>query len=138
MIMNLAMNKPFVEPLRLISTIGLGSQAMEPGYSAVTSAMMGLFIHLSLSAIYGIIFIYLITYTGQLNAETERLLIYGSVFGLLLWVINLLVIAPVAAFPQFTILNPFWQGFVAYTFFFGTLLGVYSAAAKLDEATTKD
>lgn len=138
MVMNLAMNKPFFEPLRLVSTIGLGSQAIAPDYSLVISTMAGLIIHLALSAIYGIIFVYLLAYAGQLSTSTERLLVYGSIFGFLLWVINLLIVAPVAALPQFTALNQFWQGFIAYTFFFGTLLGVYGAAAKLDEEATKE
>lgn len=130
MVINLALNRPFFEPLRLISTLGFGLEALDPGYSIVTASMIGLFIHLAVSAVYGIIFVFLITVTGQITAPTEKHLVYGTGYGLMLWVINFIIIAPLA-YPQFGQLHPFWQGFVACTFFFGTLLGVYTAAVEL-------
>ena len=130
MVINLAMGKAFFEPLRLISTLGLGLKALNPGYSLVTASMTGLFIHLTISAICGIIFVFLITVAGQVTVPTEKHLVYGTVYGLLVWIISSVIIAPLA-FPQFGYLHPFWQGFVAYTFFFGTLLGVYTAAVEL-------
>lgn len=130
MVINLALNRSFFEPLRLMSTLGLGLEALDPGYSIVTASMIGLFIHLAVSAIFGIIFVFLITVSGQITVPTEKHLIYGTVYGLILWVVNYVIIAPLA-WPQFGELHPFWQGFVACTFFFGTLLGVYTAAAEL-------
>lgn len=91
--------------------------------------MVGLIIHMILSAIYGVIFVYLLFYARHLTTSTGLLLVYGSLFGLVLWVINFLVIAPIA-FPQFTQVDQFWNGFLAHTFFYGTVLGAYVAMVR--------
>jgi hypothetical protein len=74
--------------------------------------------------IYSVVFVYLLSWLRQLHATTVLHLIYGAIYGLALWVLNFLIIAPVA-FPQFTNANQFWNGFVAHTFFFGAVLGLY-------------
>lgn len=63
------------------------------------------------------------------------LLLYGSLFGLALWIVNFLIIAPIVC-PQFTMVDQFWMGFVAHTFFFGTVLGGYIVAVRPGEAPT--
>lgn len=123
------MGAPFVAPLRMIGAILLGPQALEPTYPLAQAAITGLLVHLVLSAIYGVIFVYLLAFVGQLNASTGLLLLYGSLFGLALWIVNFLLIAPIA-FPWFAMVDQFWFGFVAHTFFYGTVLGGYVAAAR--------
>ena len=122
----LILGRSFVGPLRLISTIVLGRQAVQPTYPLATAVIVGVIFHLILAALYGIAFVYLLSWTRQLKEPPILLLIYGTFYGLLLWVLNFLVIAP-AVFPQFTNANQFWNGFVAHTFFFGTVLGIYTA-----------
>lgn len=129
MFINLIFGRPFFGPLRLISSIALGAEALDPAYSLVTAAVVGLIIHMILSAIYGVIFVYLLFYAGHLSTSTGLLLVFGSLFGLALWVINFLVIAPIA-FPQFTQVDQFWNGFLAHTFFYGTVLGAYVAMVR--------
>lgn len=128
MVVSLALGKSLFEPLQLMSTLGLGTEALDPGYSVVTASMIGLFIHLAISAVYGIIFVFLIAAIGPI--QTQKHLLYGTGYGVLLWIINFVVIVPLA-FPQFNALHPFWQVFVTSAFFFGTLLGVYTAAVEL-------
>ena len=126
MLMNVILGEPFLGPLRLISSIVLGTEALQPSYPIVTAGLVGLIVHMILSMIYGLIFVYILKWIGQLHVSTGLLLLYGSLFGLLLWLVNFMVIAP-AAFPQFTQVNQLWNGFVAHTFFYGTVLGAYVA-----------
>jgi uncharacterized membrane protein YagU involved in acid resistance len=127
MFINLIFGRPFFGPLRLISTIVLGTQAAQPGYSLVTAAIVGIVVHMIMSAVYGIVFIYLLALARQLMTPAWRIVLYGAIFGFLLWVLNFLVIAPIA-FPQFTQVDQLWNGFIAHTVFFGAVLGWYIAA----------
>lgn len=132
------MGAPFVAPLQMIGAIVLGPQAMDLTYPLGTAVITGALVHLVLSSIFGVIFVYLLAFTRQLNASTGVLLLYGSLFGLALWVVNFLIIAPIA-FPWFAMIDQFWFGFVAHTFFFGTVLGGYVAAVRpgREEAPTR-
>jgi len=128
MILNVLMGKPFFGPLRLIGSILLGQEALAPSYPLASASLVGLIVHMIMSMIFGLIFIYILGIVGQIQVSNGRLLIYGSLFGLALWVVNFLILAPVF-FPQFTTVNQFWNGFFAHTFFFGTMIGGYVAIA---------
>jgi uncharacterized membrane protein YagU involved in acid resistance len=129
MILNVLMGKPFFGLLRLIGSILLGRQALAPTFPLAPAAVVGLIVHMILSMMFGLIFIYLLAAVGQIKASTGRLLVYGMPFGLTLWVVNFLILAPVL-FPQFTMVNQFWNGFFAHTFFFGAMMGGYVAIVK--------
>lgn len=129
MLISAAMGGPFFGPLRMIGSIVLGPQALAGTFPLATAALVGLVVHLVLSAIYGVIFVYLLAYIRQLDASTGLLLLYGALLGFALWVINFLIVAPVA-FPQFTMVDQFWMGFVPHTIFFGAVLGGYVAAVR--------
>lgn len=135
MVVAMMMGDSFFAPLRMIGSMVLGTEALMPTYPLLTAAMVGLIVHMILSAIYGAIFVYLLAYTDQLVGSTGLLLLYGSLFGLALWIVNFLIIAPFV-WPQFTMVDQFWMGFVAHTFFFGTVLGGYVAAARPGGVTT--
>lgn len=123
------MGDSFFAPMRMIGAIVLGQAALNPGYSLLQAGGVGMALHMMLSALYGVIFLFLLALGRQLWSSTSALLALGSVFGLALWVANFLVIAP-PAFPWFGMANPFWMGFVAHTFFFGTVVGGYVAATR--------
>ncbi|MCI0485850.1 MAG: DUF1440 domain-containing protein [Blastocatellia bacterium] len=129
MMINALLGKSFLDPLRLIGSMGLSTRALDPDYSFVAAGAVGLIIHLILSAIYGVIFVGMIGLTGQLNASSRAMLIYGWLFGLALWIVNFMIIAP-AAFRQFTEVDQLWNGLVAHTFFFGTVLGALTAVSR--------
>ncbi len=141
MILNVLMGKPFFGPLRLIGSIILGQQALAPTYPLASAAIVGLIVHMVMSMMFGLIFIYLLAALRQAQASTGRLLVYGSLFGLALWVVDFLILAPIL-FPQFTMVNQFWNGFIAHTFFFGTMIGGYVSILKpkhdLAEAQVED
>ena len=129
MLISAAMGGPVFGPLRMIGSIVLGAQALAATFPLATAALVGLIVHLVLSAIYGVIFVYLVAYTRQMDASTGMLLLYGALFGVALWVINFLLVAPIAV-PQFTRVDQFWMGFVPHTIFFGAVLGGYVAVVR--------
>lgn len=109
----------FFMPLRMIGAIALGAEALDPGYSLLTAGVAGLIVHMVLAIIYGVIF-------GEIGAALRGPVAFigaGSIFGLVLWLINFYAIAPVL-FPWFLDANPLVQ-FIAHTFFFGSVLGFY-------------
>jgi uncharacterized membrane protein YagU involved in acid resistance len=136
MFLNLFMGKPFLGPLRLISTIVLGKQAAGPDFPLATSLGVGLITHMMMSIIFGLVFVLLLAVFRQLSSSTGRLLALGSIYGLGLWVVNFIILAPIF-FPQFGNVNPFWNGFFAHTVFFGTAIGLYFSIAKPSEESAK-
>jgi uncharacterized membrane protein YagU involved in acid resistance len=114
----------FWNPLRMIGATVLGKEALSPDYGLVTAAVTGMMVHMMLSAIFGIVFAIGIAVLPNLARSRGALIIAASLYGLLLWVVNFYVIAPVAGwnwFPDMT--EPLVQ-FVAHTFLFGTVLGL--------------
>ncbi|MBI4493405.1 MAG: hypothetical protein HY690_11510 [Chloroflexi bacterium] len=128
----------FFMPLRMIGAIVLGPQALDPSYSLATAAVVGAATHMMLSAVFGVILGVLVAAIPGMAGSTVRLIALASAFGLLLWLVNFYVIAPVAGwvwFPNAT--NPVVQ-LVAHTFFFGTVLGIYLRWAAAPHETTTE
>ncbi len=113
MIMNAALGKPFFGPPRLISSIVLGKAALMPTYSAAKAIIIGYILHFILAMLFGVITLALFeaarAAVPRLGASPAMVLLYGAVAGCALWVIDFLIIAPVA-FPQLTKVNQFWNG----------------------------
>jgi hypothetical protein len=118
----------FFMPLRMIGGIALGEQALDPAYSLVTAGVAGLVVHLVLSAVYGIGVAGVARYVPALASSAAILIAWASIAGLALWLVNFYVIAPITGwnwFPDGT--NAVVQ-FIAHTFFYGTVLGIYLVA----------
>lgn len=86
-------------------------------------------IHLVLSAIYGAIFGAVAPKVRALRNDRKALVGAATVFGLLIWIVNFFVIAPVA-FPWFAETNQVVQ-FFAHTLFYGTVLGLLLAVTMI-------
>ncbi len=114
---------PFGPP-RMISAIVLGQGAlpMNPTVGLTTALPVAMIIHFVLSAIYGMVFGVIASAIGALRNSRGALIVAASVFGLLLWLVNFYVIAPVL-FPWFLMASLVVQS-IAHTFFFGTALGL--------------
>ncbi|MGH2356093.1 MAG: hypothetical protein ACRDI2_16205 [Chloroflexota bacterium] len=126
----------FFAPLRMISAIALGESALDPGYDLATAALTGIVVHLVLSAIFGAIFGLLVAGAPAMVNSSGGLVGAASIYGLLLWLVNFYLIALAAGwtwFPEMT--NPIVQ-FVAHTFFYGSVLGLYLSRAALPRRTT--
>ena len=99
-------------PLRMISTIVKGDQAMAAG---TTSPALGAAVHLVLSALFGILFALAVP-RFRTNGTVA---LAGTIYGLLLYVLNFLVLTP----PVFTTFRMANQPFeVVAHLVFGTLL----------------
>jgi uncharacterized membrane protein YagU involved in acid resistance len=100
-------------PLRMISTIVKGDQAMTAG---TTSVGLGLVVHLVLSALFGMLFALVVP---RLRTN-GTIALAGTAYGALLYVVNFLVLAPLA----FTVFRAANQPFELFAHVvFGTLLG---------------
>lgn len=120
MIVAALMGMGFFAPLRMISAIVLGEQALDPSYSLGAATIVGLIVHMILSAIYGLIYGLAVS-AWSLLRQGAWLVLVGSLYGLLLWLVNFYVIAPIA-FPWFGMADPVVQ-FIAHAFF-GTAVGL--------------
>ena len=121
----------FWGPLRMIAGTVLGPQALTPEVSLWLAAVVGVLVHLIYSIVAGAIFALIIAAVRPLHTSAAIIVLAGGVFGLLMWLINFFVISPAVGwswFPQNT--DQFWQGFVAHTFLYGTILGWYMAGQK--------
>jgi hypothetical protein len=116
-------------PLRMIAAIVLGEGALpaQPSVGLAIVVPVALATHYALSAIYGAVFGVAVAEIGALRHDRVVLVGAAAAFGLLLWLVNFYVIAPIA-FPWFSMADPFVQ-LIAHTFF-GTALGL-SLAGRL-------
>ncbi|WP_047866505.1 hypothetical protein [Rubrobacter aplysinae] len=118
-------------PLRLISAIVLGQGALPPAPTIGLPAaiIVGLIVHFVLATVFGVIFGAILgglsSRVGALAGSRGALIGAATAGGLLLWIVNFFVIAPIA-FPWFTMANQVVQ-FFAHTFFFGTAFGLLLA-----------
>jgi uncharacterized membrane protein YagU involved in acid resistance len=99
-------------PLRMISTIVKGDAAMAAG---TTSPAVGVVVHLVLSALFGMAFA-LVVPRLRTNGTVA---LAGTVYGLLLYVVNFLVLTPLV-FTTFRMANQPFEVFAHIVF--GTLL----------------
>ena len=99
-------------PLRMISTLVKGDQAMAAG---TTSPALGAVVHLVLSALFGILFALAVP-RFRTNGTVA---LAGTIYGLLLYVLNFLVLTPLV-FTTFRMANQPFEVFAHLVF--GTLL----------------
>ncbi len=128
MIMAAIMGDGFFMPLRMIGAIVLGEDALMPSYSLVGAAVVGLVVHMLLSAVYGAMFGALVGLVPALAENRTMLIVAATLYGFALWLINFYVVAPMA-FEWFGMADSVVQ-FVAHTFFFGTVLGLLILARR--------
>jgi len=126
MIMAAILGDGFFMPLRMIGAIVLGKDALMSSYSLAGAAVVGLIIHMMLSAMYGLVFGALIGSVSALRSSRAITVVTATVFGFALWIVNFSLITTVA-FDWFKMSNQTVQ-FFAHTFFFGSLLGLLFAA----------
>jgi len=126
MIMAAIMGDGFFMPLRMIGAIVLGEDALMSSYSLVGAAVVGLVVHMLLSAVYGAMFGALVGLVPALAENRTMLIVAATLYGFALWLINFYVVAPMA-FEWFGMADSTVQ-FAAHTFFFGTALGLLMLA----------
>jgi hypothetical protein len=121
------------DPFRRVSSVVLGPQAFAPTFSLVLIWLAAAAVHVGFSLLFGLVFVWLVALTYQLSARTPLLLVYGTLFGLALWELNILTVLRLvrpAVAPEFGLANQVWNGIVAYAVFYGLVLGAYVARAR--------
>lgn len=131
MIAAAAMGDGFWMPLRMIGAIVLGKEALEPSYSLAGAVVVGLLVHMVLSALYGGV-LGAVAASAPVLRIRPALVIASTLYGIGLWLFNFYVVTTFA-FEWFKDADPTIQ-FVAHAFFYGTLLGVLLAAFQPREA----
>jgi hypothetical protein len=121
------------DPFRLVTSVVFGRQALSPDFAVSISLLVGAAAHLVLSVLFGLVFVFLVAGAYQLAARVPLLLIYGVLYGLGLWELNVLTIVHLL-FPEVAPLvglaNQIWNGIAAYAIFYGLVLGAYVAVAR--------
>lgn len=117
----------FVMPLRMIGAIVLGEAALDPGYSLAVAGMAGVVVHMVLSVGFALVFA-----AGASPLDTMRaLMLAGIAFGILLWLVNFYVVAPIAGWTWFPERSNVVVQFLAHAFFYGFPLGWYLAKSRV-------
>jgi hypothetical protein len=109
-------------PLRMIGAILLGRQALDSSSGVAYAATVGLMLHVTLSIAFAVLFVVLFDHPGRPSRSLRQQLLVGCLYGVLLWIVNFYVLAPIFGwywFPDQT--NPAIQ-FLAHTLFYGCLL----------------
>ena len=111
--------------LRRIAAMWIGPQALAPDFPFTVVAVVGMLIHFGLSALFGLLFTWLTESRVQELARSRVILLVATtVYGLLLWPLNVYVIAPFIGWEWFAQeTTPAVQA--AAHLCYGFLLGLY-------------
>ena len=118
-------SEAFLMPLRMIGAIGLGTTALDPASSILTAGGAGLVIHMVLSMMYGVIVAGAIALVPSLSRSAASVLAVSSVAGFALWILNFFILAGIFGWNWFPDTQNVAVQFVAHTFMFGTVLGLF-------------
>lgn len=127
MLTDLFLGYPFYETFRTLGMMVM-PDAVEGSLSAAQLVPLGLLLHFVFSAVYGIVFAYVVTLAGSRAVPGPLLFLFGVFYGLFLWLVNFLIIAPIL-FPELMGpggLSP--AGFTLAHAFYGLGLGIYMSA----------
>ena len=118
-------------PLAMMASLPL--QTPPPQIGLGSAIGVGLITHAILSIGFGVVATYVIGSVEPLRSSPASVLVATSVFGLVLWPLNFYVLSGLLGTPWFaTGPSALWQGFIAHTFFFGTVLGGYLSSQLPD------
>jgi hypothetical protein len=116
-----------LRPLRMVAAIVLGRAALDPSHSAVTAGLAGATVHLLLAALFGVLFGALLLVAAQSDVVMagRTIVLVASVYGFVLWLMNFYIVAPVAGLSWFPDRSSPVVQFLAHTFCYGAVLGLY-------------
>ncbi len=120
-------------PFRFAAAFIVGPAAFGSAVPPLTAILLGLAIHFTLSAVFGFVFLGALSLTYQLSARAWLLIVYGAIFGFVVWEIDFLAAVP-ALFPFLTgrldLSTQVWNGIVSYVLIYGPVLGLYVARVR--------
>ena len=111
--------------LRRIAAMWIGPQALAPDFPFTIVAVVGMLIHFGLSALFGLIFAWLTELRVHELARSRPIVVLAATgYGLLLWPLNLYLVAPFVGWEWFAQeTEPVVQA--AAHVCYGLLLGLY-------------
>ena len=105
-----------------------GPDAVDPAFPLGAALLLGSAIHFVLAAGFGVVFVGLLALTFQLSARSWLLILYGSIFGFVIWEINFLAVVP-TLFPflvgRIDVATQLWNGVLSYVVIYGPVLAAY-------------
>jgi len=115
-------------PFQFAAGLLVGPEALAPAFPAAASVALGTVIHLLLSTLLGVAFLAGLALTFQLSARPPLMVLYGVLFGVTVWEVNFLALAPLIA-PELTgrldLATQLWNGIASYCLVYGPVLAVY-------------
>ena len=115
-------------PFRFAASIVVGPDAVDPAFPLGAALLLGSAIHFVLAAGFGVVFVGLLALTFQLSARSWLLILYGSIFGFVIWEINFLAVVP-TLFPflvgRIDLATQLWNGVLSYVVIYGPVLAAY-------------
>jgi hypothetical protein len=104
----------------------VGPDALTPAFPVAASMALGTVIHVLLSVVFGVTFLAGLALTFQLSARPWLMLLYGVLFGAVVWEVDFLAVLPVIA-PDLTgrldLATQVWNGIVSYCLVYRPALG---------------
>lgn len=120
-------------PFRFAAAFVVGPFAFGDQLSLAAAVAVGAAIHFSLAAVFGVLFVGLLSLTCQLSARSWLLIVYGAVFAFGVWEVDFMAAVP-ALFPflvgRLDLPTQLWVGVLSYAFVFGPILGGYVAVRR--------
>ncbi|CAN5432375.1 hypothetical protein BH20CHL6_BH20CHL6_11820 [soil metagenome] len=122
MIGSVVLGGELLAPFQAFASIPLGQ--MPPEIAIATALPVGLITHAVLSVIYGVAFAFAVASLPVLRGSMTNLLLAGTTYGILLFILNFLILPNIIGRPWFAS-APLVPQFVYHAFFWGTVLGGY-------------
>lgn len=115
-------------PFDFAAAIFVGLEALAPAFPLAAALALGTVLHVLLSIVFGVAFLAGLALTFQLSARPSLIVLYGMLFGVIVWEINFLAVLPVIA-PELTgrlnLPMQLWNGIVSYLLVYGPVLALY-------------
>ena len=119
-------------PFDFAAAIVVGPEALLPAFPIAASLALGTILHLLLSIVFGAAFLGGLALTYQLSARPPLVVLYGVLFGAVVWEVSFLAVLPAVA-PELTgRLEPtqLKGGILSYCLVYGPVLAAYVVRAR--------
>ena len=130
---SLALGGSASTPFRFASAFVVGPEAFRSDFPLGVAVLLGTVIHFALAALFGVLFVGLLSLIYQLSARPWLLIVYGALFAFGVWEIDFLAAVP-TFFPFLTgrldVATQLWTGIVSYVLIYGPALGLYVAIVR--------
>jgi hypothetical protein len=115
-------------PFDFAVAIVVGPEALDAGFPLGAALLLGTVMHLLLSVLFGVAFLAGLALTFQLSARSWLIVLYGVLFGVTVWEVNVLAVLPLVA-PELTarldLATQLWNGIASYSLVYGPVLATY-------------